>query len=136
MEGVSARRGEGTKTILVFGDAGERLVPFVFDSAEYRAPAKLLRHHPGHPDCAVIEEALRAPKSWKSIETKGAGLRASTVRCTGGCWDAYEASEQRRIARGDENARADCENDGQLAEQTPAGLVPTPLAVELGAGIN
>ena len=46
------------------------------------------------------------------------------------------AENVRRIARGDENARADCENDGQLAEQTPAGLVPTPLAVELGAGIN
>jgi hypothetical protein len=88
-------RGEGTKAILVRGEAEDRLVPFLFGGVAYRVPAKLLRHHPNHPDCPVIKEALRAPNSWKETVTKGRELTSGTVRCTGGCWDAYEAAEQR-----------------------------------------
>jgi hypothetical protein len=108
-----ARRGEGTKAILVFGEAEDRLVPFVVDGVSYRVPAKELRHHPNHPACPVVQEALSAPNSWKNVVTKGAELRARTVRCTGGCWDPYEKSEQRRSARGDEFALRDWEEDGR-----------------------
>src|SRR4051794_13274988 len=94
-------RGENTTALLVCGEAAERLIPFVFSGTTCRVPAKLLRHHPNHPDCPVIEEALQAPNSWKEKVTKGAELRSRTVRCTGGCWAGYEAAEQRRIQRGD-----------------------------------
>jgi len=43
----------------------------------------------------------------KEKVTKGLELRSRTVRCTGGCWYAYEAAEQRRIAKGDQQALRD-----------------------------
>jgi len=130
IEFTVAKRGEGTKAILVFGEAKERLVPFEFENSTYLIPARLLRHHPKHPDCPVVEEALKAPNSWKDIVTKGAELRAQTVRCTGGCWTAYEASEQLRITRGDHNALEDWQRDGvraraELARRVREGDVPS-----------
>ena len=121
-------RGEGTKAILVRGEAEDRLVPFLFEGVAFRVPAKLLRHHPNHPDCPVIKEALLAPNSWKETVTKGRELTSGTVRCTGGCWSAYEAAEQRRIARGDQAALKDWQGHGrqaraQLAHRIQEGSV-------------
>jgi hypothetical protein len=125
-------RGEGTKAILVFGEAGEVLVPFVVGTTRARVPARLIRHHPNHPHCPVILEALEAPNSWKEVVSKGAELRTRTVRCTGGCWTAYEASEQRRILSGDAHAREDWEADGlrarlELVDAIRRGAVPSAL---------
>jgi hypothetical protein len=122
-------RGENTKAILVFGDAERALVPFVFEGVTYRVPAALIRHHPNHPDCPVLEEALHARNSWKELVTKGAVMRARTVRCTGGCWSGFEKSEQRRIARGDERALHDWQEDGvrarrELVRRVRDGVVP------------
>lgn len=124
-----AKRGEGTRTILVFGEAADRLVPFTWDGVTYRVPARLLRHHPNYPDCPIISEALQAPNSWKDTVTKGAELRSRTARCTGGCWAAYEAREQQRIARGDPDALHDWQTDGEraradLARRVREGSIP------------
>ena len=112
---MAPNRGEGATAILVRGDAERRLVPFVFEGVTCRVPAGVIRHHPSHPECPVIEEALAAPDRWKETVTKGWELRARTVRCTGGCWRAYEAEEQRRISRGDQAALKEWEADGVRA---------------------
>jgi hypothetical protein len=127
--GMTALRGEGTKAILVRGKAAERLVPFRFQGTTYHVPAKLLRHHPEHPDCPVIEEAMVEPDSWREQVTKGRELMSRTVRCTGGCWDGYEAHEQRKITRGDSEALLDWEEHGvraraRLAQRVHEGSIP------------
>jgi hypothetical protein len=126
---VAPLRGEGTKAILVRGEAEKRLVPFVFDGVKCLVPAGVIRHHPNHPECPVVLEALAAPESWRETVTKGSELRARTVRCTGGCWEAYEAEEQRRIARGDEGALQDWQEAGiraraELVRRVTEGLLP------------
>jgi hypothetical protein len=50
------------------------------------------------------------------------------VRSTGGCWGAYEAAEQGRIARGDQAALKDWQSHGrqaraQLARRIQEGSV-------------
>jgi hypothetical protein len=112
---MSPIRGEDTRAIVVRGEAESQLVSFVFEGVAYRVPAGVLRHHPEHPNCPVIEEALQAPNSWRETVTKGLELRTGTVRCTGGCWAAYEAREQLRIARGDKMALKDWNQDGVRA---------------------
>lgn len=126
---MSPIRGEDTRAIVVRGEAESQLVPFVFEGVTCRVPAGVLRHHPDHPECPVIEEALKAPNSWKETITKGAELRARTVRCTGGCWAGYEAKEQLCIARGDETALRDWNEDGvraraELVRRVRDGLSP------------
>lgn len=46
-----------------------------------------------------------------------------------GCWSAYESREQRKIGRGDHDAKRDWEEDGvrarvSLIELVKAGIVP------------
>ena len=101
----------------------------MFEGVTYQVPAGVLRHHPDHPTCPVIEEALKAPNSWRETITKGLELRARTVRCTAGCWAAYEASERLRIARGDKAALKDWNEDGvrargALVRKVDDGLLP------------
>jgi hypothetical protein len=70
---------------------------------------------PRHPSetCPVLREAVAASGVWADRLQNNIELRTSTVRCTGGCWDAYERSEQKKIAAGDRDAAEDARLHGR-----------------------
>jgi hypothetical protein len=86
------------------GPGTDALVPFAWDGVDYLVPGRELRHL--HPDCRALQIA-RQHEGWVDRVQNNPELRVATVRCTAGCWDAYEKTEARKATRGDEAAGLD-----------------------------
>jgi len=107
------------------GEARDALVPFVWNGAAYRVPGSELRHL--SRDCPALLETVEA-RGWVDRVQNNAELRASTAKCTGGCWTAFEQAEQRAAERGDETKGRDREEHAirgreRLARRVQDGLV-------------